>query len=169
MTPSHIDGVRDVFKVTSRIDRAVGLRRDCWTWQQIAEECGYADRGAAHHAVMGWLRANVGDQVNELRILENERLDADETVLRSIIEDPNLDVKSRLRAIDTRTRLSGRRSRLNGMDAPAQVAISAGVQQQLQGALQSLREAVYGHVVEEQPKASPRRADEPSTPPQPCP
>jgi hypothetical protein len=154
MTDSNIDGVRDAFQVATRINRAVGLRRDGWTYQSIAEACGYADRGAAHHAVMGRLRANIADHVNELRTLENERFDADELVLRLIIDDPKVDVRVRLRAIDCRTRVSARRSRLNGLDLETRAEISTGVREQLDAGLAALRAALYGPVFAEEPTES---------------
>lgn len=128
--------------------RALTLRIGRASYAQIAEQLGYADPASARHLVMRALSRRESEQVEELRALENAALDADETELRLIIGDRSKPEGVRLRAIDTRTRLSARRARLNGMDAPVQVEVSPGVQQQLQAGLTSLREAVYGLVVE---------------------
>ena len=115
--------------------RLLRLRAARMTYEQIATELGYADKAAARNALMRALARHEAENVTELRALENLALDADERVLRAMITDANVPAATRLRAIDSRTRLSARRSRLNGLDAPIQVALSAGVQADLEDAL----------------------------------
>lgn len=118
------------------------LRMLGMSYDQIAEQAGYSDKGAARHALMRALDRHEAENAAQLRHIENLRLDADERVLRSIIGDASLSASARIRAIDSRTRLSARRARMNGLDAPVAVQISAGVAAGLEDALRELDEAV---------------------------
>jgi hypothetical protein len=118
------------------------------SYAQIAQELGYSDPATARNLIMRALARREQEKVEELRALENAALDADEVELRLIIGTRGNKVQDRLRAIDTRTRLSARRARLNGLDAPVQVQISAGVQERLDSALRHAREVVLGDVIE---------------------
>ena len=122
--------------------RLLQLRAARMTYQQIAQEMGYSDKSTARQALLRALDRHEAENVRELRTLENLALDDDERVLRTIIADRNLTPERRIRAIDARTRLSARRSRLNGLDAPVQVALSAGVAADLEDALAEA-EAVF--------------------------
>lgn len=115
--------------------RLLRLRAARLSYDQIAAELGYSDRGAARNALVRALQRHEAENVTELRALENLALDDDERVLRTIIADRDLAPALRLKAVDSRTRLSARRSRLNGLDAPIQVALSAGVAADLADAL----------------------------------
>lgn len=128
--------------------RLLRLRAARLTYAQMAEQEGYANAGNARRALGRALARHEAENVVELRAIENEALDQDERVIRQIILNVEAPDATRLRAIDTRTRLSARRSRLNGMDAPLQVEVSAGVQQQLAAALDSVREVIYGQVTD---------------------
>ena len=115
--------------------RILRLRMARMTYEQIAEAEGYSDKATARNALIRALQRHEAENVTELRALENLALDDDERTLRTIITDRNVDASLRIRAIDSRTRLSARRSRLNGLDAPIQVALSAGAQADLADAL----------------------------------
>lgn len=159
--PGHDDAME-----MSKAIRALTMKIGGATYAQIAAELRYADPSSARDLVMRALRRREAERVDELRAVENARLDADEAELRLIInsrkEPPEpgkqgehvYPVAARLRAIDTRTRVSARRARMNGMDAPVKVEVSAGIQQELQAALDeyaaALREAqtVAGEVTE---------------------
>lgn len=109
-------------------DRAAGaelmrLRMMGMSYAQIAVQAGYADGSGARNALLRALDRHEAENATQLRTVENLRLDADERVLRSIIGDTNQKIPDRLKAIDSRTRLSARRSRLNGLDAPVQVQL----------------------------------------------
>lgn len=117
------------------------------TYEQIAESAGYSDKGAARHALMRALDRHEAENAAQLRTIENARLDASERVLRGIAGDANQPAGNRIRAIDSLTRLSARRSRLNGLDAPLAVQISAGVEAQMEDALREL-ETVVGEVLQ---------------------
>lgn len=136
------DHGHDTATVYARGARLLRLRTMRLTYAQIAESEGYADPASARNALIRALDRHEVENAGELRQIENMALDSDERVLRGVISDPAQPLTARLRAIDTRTRLSARRSRLNGLDAPVQVAISAGVQADLHDALAELDSVV---------------------------
>lgn len=115
--------------------RLLRLRAARMTYAQIAQTEGYADAAGARNALIRALQRHEAENVTELRALENLALDDDERALRTIITNGELPATLRIKAIDSRTRLSARRSRLNGLDAPIQVALSAGVAADLDDAL----------------------------------
>ena len=59
----------------ARRARAVMLRTQGLTYDQIATELGYASRGTVYHVVSEALKAQTAEAVGELRSLEVERLD----------------------------------------------------------------------------------------------
>jgi hypothetical protein len=115
--------------------RLLTLRSMRMTYAQIADEMGYSDASGARQALMRALDRHEAENAAQLRTLENLALDRDERALAAIIGDTTKPGHERIRAIDARTRLSARRSRLNGLDAPLQVQLSAGVQAELTDAL----------------------------------
>jgi hypothetical protein len=117
-----IHGDTNVFNVLDRIGTAIELYRDGHTWEEVAQVCGYASRGSAHSAVTAHLRRNVDQNVTDMRAIEGRRFDADELRLRQIIAT-STDEKMVIRAIEARTRLSARRARLFGLDAPLNVSL----------------------------------------------
>lgn len=133
--------------------RLIRLRRDGMSYQQIAEQTGYADGSGARQALLRALDRHEADSARELRILENAALDADQLALRAIITDRSIDPAIRIRAIDARTRLSARRARLNGLDAPVQVAVSSEAVARLDAVLaeadEFMRTVVPGQVLSE--------------------
>lgn len=119
----------------------VALRLQGFTYEQIAERHGYATASAARQVVMRALAHVEAANVRDMRTLENARLDRAQAGLwpKVLQGDP--------RATDTWLRLSQRRARLNGLDAPVQVAISAGVKADLDDALADLETVVFGEVL----------------------
>lgn len=122
--------------------RLLTLRAAGMTYEQIAQEVGYADGSGARQALMRALERHEAENVTELRTIENLRLDTDERALRAIIGDTSASVKDRVAAINARTRLSARRARMNGLDAPVQVQLSAGVAAELEDALRELGDTI---------------------------
>lgn len=122
--------------------RLLTLRTQGLTYEQIAVEAGYSDHGAARNALMRALNRHEAENVAQLRTLENLRLDADERQLRAIVNDSEQKPAIRIRAIDARTRLSARRARMNGSDAPQQLVVSSGAYLEVQEALAALRARV---------------------------
>ncbi|UQS95215.1 hypothetical protein Pam4_72 [Pseudanabaena phage Pam4] len=126
--------------------RLLTLRTQGLTYEQIAEQTGYADASGARHALLRALARHEAENVSELRAIENMRLDADERTLRAIIADRASTPEQRMRAVDARTRLSARRARLNGLDAPVAVSLSPGVQAELESVLAEVEDLVLGEV-----------------------
>jgi uncharacterized membrane protein YccC len=94
---------------------AVRLRAAGMTFDQIAERLGYADRSGAHRAVTHALQRALREPADELRELENRRLDEllQTLWLKAMAGD--------LKAIDRVQRIIETRMRLNGLQAPLQV------------------------------------------------
>lgn len=138
----------ELARASARRAHAVRLRLAGLTYDQIARECGYSNKSAARQVVIRALTKIEAESVGELRALENARLDADERVLRGIIGGVNNKPADRIKAIDSRLRLSARRARLNGLDAPLQVALSAGVTASLEDALAEAEALIRGEVLE---------------------
>src|SRR5512143_3246262 len=103
----------------------VRLRADGLTYDQIAERAGYSDRSTARQAVLRVLDRHEVENVGQLRKLENLAHDAHVAVCRAISDNDSLPPEVRLKAIDTRTRPAARHARLNGLDAPQQIAVTS--------------------------------------------
>lgn len=144
MTTTAMDGVRDTALVLSRVAIGAQMRVERHTWQQIADALGYGSRGAASNAVLGYVRRLARGNANQLRDIENLKLDDDEAELLILRDDPDVDPRVKVMAIRTRLDLSARRSRLNGLDSPLQVQLSAGVAADLEDALAELEQQVTG-------------------------
>src|SRR5690349_21525515 len=100
----------------ARRARAIKLRAQGWTYEKIADELGYANRGTVCHIVSDALAAQEIDAIEDLRFLERARLDA----LQVALWDAAMtgDVKAAqgvLNVILARVRLLG----LNGADREA--------------------------------------------------
>jgi hypothetical protein len=124
--------------------RILTLRAQRLTYAQIADEMGYSDAGSARHALMRALDRHEAENVTQLRTLENLGLDADERRLAAIAGDSAVKPRDRISAVDAKTRLRARRARLNGLDAPVKVEVSASIQQELQAALEEYLSAARG-------------------------
>lgn len=116
---------QDKALVTARQAKAVALRLSGLSYEQVATEVGYYDRGAARLAVMTALKNVQAQNVEELRELEGARLDRlQAAVWRQAMQG---DVQS-VRAV---IRISERRSKLLGLDAPLKVEWTGEVDAQL--------------------------------------
>jgi hypothetical protein len=103
-----------------RRKNAVALRLAGAAWQAIADQLGYASRGAACEDVrraMALSRAELAQSANELRETELSRLDRLQAALWT--KAINGDVK----AVDAALKIIDRRIRLLGLDAPQQVEV----------------------------------------------
>lgn len=146
-----IDGSRDQAALATRVQTALAARREGKTWQQVADACGYTNRGAAYNAVMGHLRGQLAANVGAMREDANARHAAKIAMLEDVMYDVDAPLADRLRAADAHTRAEVQNARLNGTNAPVQVAISAGVKAELADALGELEEVLRLH---EQPDGS---------------
>lgn len=114
---------RDV-NAAQRAALAIKLRASKMTYEQVAQQAGYADRQAAHKAVQRELQRAVVSNVDELRREESVTLDIMQTECMKMFLDK--DNKGRLFAADRILVIMERRARLFGLDAKSD-AIPDGV------------------------------------------
>jgi len=92
----------------ARRARAVELRTTGLTYDQIASELGYANRGTVYHVVSEALKAQTAEAVEQLRSLEVERLDKLQyAVWQRAMEGDVPSVHEAARCIMARCRLLG--------------------------------------------------------------
>ncbi len=89
--------------------RAVELMLKGRSYDQIAHEVGYANRGTAHRVVAKALAQRLADHIDQLRELELARLDALQASLWAKAE------KGDLRAVNACVRIIDKRCRLLGL------------------------------------------------------
>jgi len=91
-----------------RAAKAAKLRSGRVGWQEIANECGYASRGAAYNAVQREIAKIPREAVSELRLIELDALDRIERVALAQALTGNLGAIDRvLRIKDARAKLTG--------------------------------------------------------------
>ncbi len=100
---------------TDRQRRAVELRKSGNTFQEIADELGYAHADGAQKAILSALRKTLQEPTDELRKLECERLDV---MLKSIWP---FVLRGSPRHVEMALRVMDRRASYMGLDAPKQV------------------------------------------------
>jgi hypothetical protein len=119
---------------------ATSLRLAGLTWEQIGDRLGMSDQGARSLVETNLERANQRE-VDMLRAIENQRLDkAMSAIWRDVLSGD-------LKAIDTFLKISQRRSRLNGLDAPQKIDMNLNIRQEMEQALNNLESMVLGQVV----------------------
>jgi hypothetical protein len=92
--------------------KALELRKEGHSYESISEQLGYSTRSASYKAVMRRLRDMDRPAVSMLRELEVQRLDA---MLYAVWNDV---LQGDAGAVSTALKISERRSRLLGLDAP---------------------------------------------------
>ncbi len=99
---------RDRALASWRRSEAIRLKTAGCTYEQIAQELGYANRGTVHRIVQQALDVREVESVEELRRLELDRLDAVHASLWPQAMTGHVpSVLALLRVIDLRTRLLG--------------------------------------------------------------
>ncbi len=99
---------RDRALASWRRSEAIRLKTAGCTYEQIAQELGYANRGTVHRIVSQALDVREVESVDELRRLELDRLDAVHASLWvRAMEGHVPSVLALLRVMDLRTRLLG--------------------------------------------------------------
>ncbi len=98
--------------------RALELRLAGVTYEQIAEQLGYAGRSGAFKAVNTALKETLREPAEELRTLSAERLDRATLAIWRAVSAGDL------QAIDRLLRIEARRARLLGLDAPSRQELS---------------------------------------------
>lgn len=147
--PSESRGVpgHDLAQARARRIQALEMKLSGMTYEAIANEMGYTDRSQVRALVVRALEQVESRLVEEHRNIEGGRLDRLNRVAWSILADTKLGPEVRLKAIDRALRISERRSKLEGLDAPVKVAVDTGAQAELEDALALLRDVVIGEVV----------------------
>jgi hypothetical protein len=131
---------------------AMSLRLAGLTWEQIGDRLQISTE-AARQIVQTALDRATHDRVEALREIENARLDrAQAAIWTKVLEGD-------LKAVDTFLRISQRRSKMNGLDAPTKIDLGVTIKQEMEAALQELEAVVMGEVI------SVSRADERIGPP----
>lgn len=126
---------------TAKRIEAMGLRMAGLSYEQVAERMGVDALEAEHLVELNFQRVR-NRSADSMRDLENARLDR----LQAAVWPDAL--KGDTNAVNAVLAISARRSRMNGLDAPRQVALSVSVRQEMEQALSDLREVVLGEVVE---------------------
>lgn len=151
-------GAHDVAETSARRARALRLRLSGGlTYEQIAEELGYADKSSVRGAILAALDRVEVRAVEEYRDVQHARLERMHAALWPLIvgshtptrpdgtpEPTYVDPATRIAAIRQATTVAARDARLLGLDAPQRLEVSGGMQAQLAAALLELREIVQG-------------------------
>jgi len=114
-TRSSTKASSNALNAIERQVQAVSLRKRGYTFQQIADELGYAGHQGAYKAVMAALKKTLKEPSDELRNLELERLDAMWQSLWPAIERQD---KYTPRTVEVALKVMDRRAALLGLDAP---------------------------------------------------
>lgn len=99
--------------------RALELRRNGASFDQIARDLGYGDRTGAHKAVLTALRDTLTEPAEAVRTLELARLDA---MLEGIWPAA---IAGDVQAIHTVLKIQDRRARYLGLDQPIRIDVEA--------------------------------------------
>lgn len=106
-----------------RYARVLDLRRAGLTFDQIAAEVGYAGRQGAKEAYDAAIRRMGRETADDLRVLENERLDdLWRRAYGRLTQTTDTDAFVKLQ--NAMIRISSRRAGLMGLDAPRQVEVT---------------------------------------------
>jgi hypothetical protein len=97
-------------EAAERRRKALELRKAGATYDSIAQELGFANKGAAHKTVMVALDNTIREPANEVRKLELERLD------RLFLTAWALALKGDLKAMDRCLNISRHRASLEGLN-----------------------------------------------------
>jgi hypothetical protein len=107
---------RDV-NPAQRVTLALQLRAQKMTYDQIAHQCGYADRSACYRAVQRELERTVVENVEALRREELAMLDTLHAECWARMQDSEYET-GMLFAVDRLLVISERRCKLMGLDKP---------------------------------------------------
>lgn len=126
----------------ARRTQALSLRLSGLSYEDIAKHLSISSV-KAHQLVNETLERAENQSVDQMRELENSRLDRAQAAIWSSV------LQGDLKAIDRFLRISQQRSKINGLEAPKKIDLSVGVKQEMQNALTELEELVIGEVVQE--------------------
>ena len=107
---------------------------------QIAERMGVSESGVID-LINRTLERATNKAAEEMRDIENARLDRAQAAIWTKV------LAGDTKAVDTFLRISQRRARLNGLDAPTSINLSVSVRQEMEAALATLENVVLGQVI----------------------
>lgn len=134
-----LDDARRKKKEARRIE-AMSLTIAGLSPEQIGQRLGISAAGV-RSLVDRTLERATNRNVDALREIENQRLDRAQAAIWTKVLEGNL------KAIDTYLRISARRARINGLDAPTNINLSIGIKQEMEAALDELHQVVMGEVI----------------------
>lgn len=119
MDPDNLDA-------SQRAREALELRRQGKQWAEIADELGYADRASAYNAAKRLLDRTEFESVEEYRAIEADRLDeAHRIQAEALVQLANSRALDAIPpAVNALVKISDRRSKLLGLDAPTRVDVA---------------------------------------------
>lgn len=145
---TNISDKRNAKQRARRIE-AVSLRLAGLTYAQIAERLEITEQ-SAFDLVSRTLQRAENETANEMRAVESARLDRAQAAIWSRV------LEGDTKAIDTYLRISARRARLFGLEAPTQIAVAMSVRTEMVEALENLEQIVLGEVVSREPAPADR-------------
>jgi hypothetical protein len=107
---------RRSIETNNRIEKAIQLRAQGHTYEQIARSCGWAGRQSAQKAIQSELERRVSANVDELRTLQHLALEEIMRRLWSMLYTKTGVVN--LRVVDRLIKCLEREAKLYGLDAP---------------------------------------------------
>lgn len=119
---------------------AMSLRLAGLTYEQIGQRLDIS-KTAALDLVKRGLETAENLNAEQLREIENARLDRAQASIWTKVLDGDI------QALDAFLRISARRARLNGMDAPQKVDMNVHIRAEMVQALENLERVVLGEVV----------------------
>ena len=115
-------------EVIAKYEEVVRLRALGLSFQAIAERVGYAGRSGAKEAYTQAIKMWGGEAVEELRVIENERLDHLHRILMAKLEttqrDPDSTATEVVSVVNSALNLARRRAALNGLDSASKHEIT---------------------------------------------
>lgn len=132
---------------------AMSLKLAGASYEAIGERLGIAPQSVRALIARNLERAD-NRLVEEMRAIENARLDRAQAAIWKRVLDGELD------AVRTYLQISARRAKMNGLDAPQRIALSANVRVEMEQALDELKHVVLGEVVDDDGEQLVEREDE---------
>ena len=137
--PALLDDARRAKQEARRVE-AMSLTIAGLSPEQIGERMGITASGV-RALVQRTLERATNRNAEQLREIENARLDRAQAAIWTKV------LNGDLKAIDTYLRISTRRAKMNGLDAPTNINLSIGIKQEMEAALDELHAVVMGEVV----------------------
>ena len=128
-------------KQSARRTEALTLRLAGLSYEQIGTKLGIQE-DSARDLVERTLSTAHNRAADSEREVENARLDRAQAAIWTRV------LEGDLKAVDTFLRLSQRRARMNGLDAPTNINVSVNVRAEMEQALATLEQVVLGEVIE---------------------